>query len=146
MINLPNITLVALTSVRIPQTIQALEYSCREINFGSVKILSDIQPNSLPEFIKHEFTEKSSNIDEWNYNVIYNLPNHIETDFALLIHDNGFVVFKQSTIQTLRSRVTLNHGKALASINNRTDFEVSQIRNVFVTTSFQSLGNGISLT
>jgi len=92
MINLPNITLVALTSVRIPQTIQALEYSCREINFGSVKILSDIQPDSLPKFIKHEFTEKSSNIDEWNYNVIYNLPNHIETDFALLIHDNGFVV------------------------------------------------------
>ena len=92
MINLPNITLVALTSVRIPQTIQALEYSCREINFGSVKLLSDIQPDNLPEYIKYEFTEKSSNIDQWNYNIIYNLPNHIETDFALLIHDNGFVV------------------------------------------------------
>jgi hypothetical protein len=92
MINLPNVTLVALTSVRIPQTIQALEYSCRGVNFGSVKLLSDIQTNDLPEFIEYEFTEKSSNIDEWNYNIIYNLPNHIETDFVLLIHDNGFVV------------------------------------------------------
>jgi hypothetical protein len=92
MINLPNVTLIALTSVRIPQTIKALEYSCLEVKFGEVKIASDIKPNFLPSYIKHEFTEKSSSIDEWNYNIIYNLPRHIETDFALLIHDNGFVV------------------------------------------------------
>jgi hypothetical protein len=92
MINLTNITLVALTSVRIPQTIKALEYSSKEINFGSIKLLSDIKPENLPKNIQHEFTEKSSNIDEWNYNIIYNLPKHIETEFALLIHDNGFVV------------------------------------------------------
>ena len=92
MINLPNITLVALTSVRLPQTIKALEYSTKDINFGSVKLLSDIKPDTLPDFISFEFTEKSSTIDEWNYNIIYNLPNHIETEFALLIHDNGFVV------------------------------------------------------
>lgn len=92
MLELPNITLVALTSVRLPQTIKALEYSMKEINFGSVKLLSDIVPENLPDSIKFEITEKSSNIDEWNYNVIYNLPNHINTEFALLIHDNGFVV------------------------------------------------------
>ena len=92
MINLPNITLVALTSVRLPQTIKALEYSTKDINFGSVKLLSDMKPDTLPDFISFEFTEKSSTIDEWNYNIIYNLPNHIETEFALLIHDNGFIV------------------------------------------------------
>ena len=89
---LDNITLIALTSVRIPQTIKALEYSCKGINFGKVKIASDIKPDNLPDYIEHEYTEKSSNIDEWNYNIIYNLPKHIDTEFALLIHDNGFVV------------------------------------------------------
>ena len=33
-----------------------------------------------------------SNIDEWNYSTIYNLPKYIQTDFCLLIHDDGFVV------------------------------------------------------
>jgi hypothetical protein len=34
MLKLPNITLIALTSVRIPETIKALEYSCKNIEFG----------------------------------------------------------------------------------------------------------------
>ena len=96
MLKLENITLIALTSVRIPQTIKALEYSCRGIEFGAVKLASDIKPDLLPDYIKHEYTEGSSNIDEWNYNIIYNLSNHIETDYAILIHDNGFVVNPES--------------------------------------------------
>jgi hypothetical protein len=92
MINLDTVTLVALTSVRIPQTIKALEYSSQKIKFKSIKLLSDVKPDFIPENIEHEFTEKSSNIDEWNYNVIYNLPKHINTDYCILIHDNGFIV------------------------------------------------------
>jgi len=92
MLKLKNVTLVALTSVRLEQTIKALSYSSREIEFGSIKILSDLEPKELPNYITYEKTNKSSSIDEWNYNVIYNLPNHIETEFAILIHDNGFIV------------------------------------------------------
>ena len=96
MLKLPNVTLIAMTSVRIPQTIQALEYSCKNIEFGKVKIASDIKPENLPDYITHEYTPKSSNIDEWNYNIIYNLPKHVDTDFCILIHDNGFVVNPES--------------------------------------------------
>jgi hypothetical protein len=96
MIKLPNITLVALTSVRIEQTIKALIYSSEKIEFGCIKLLSDNKPNSLPKKIEFELTQKSSSIDEWNYNIIYNLPKHIDTEFALLIHDNGFVVHPDS--------------------------------------------------
>jgi hypothetical protein len=92
MLKLENVTLIALTSVRLPQTIKALEYSCRGIKFGSVKLASDIKPDLLPDFIVHEYTERSSNIDEWNRNIIYNLSKHIETDYAILIHDDGFIV------------------------------------------------------
>jgi hypothetical protein len=92
MINLDRITLVAFTSIRIDETIAALNYSCRGINFAKVKLLSDIRPENLPNHIQHEFVPRCSNIDEWNYHIIYTLPKHIDTDFCILIHDNGFIV------------------------------------------------------
>jgi hypothetical protein len=92
MINLPNITLVAMTSVKIPQTIKALLYSCRDINFGAVKLISDITPDNLPPIVIHEYTEKMSSIDEWNHDIIYKLGKHIDTEFAILIHDDGFII------------------------------------------------------
>jgi hypothetical protein len=92
MINLENITLVAMTSVRIPQTLKALEYSIQNINFGKVKLLTDLDIITENDKIIIEKCEKSNNIDEWNYNIIYNLPKYIETDYCILIHDNGFIV------------------------------------------------------
>jgi hypothetical protein len=96
MLKLPNVTLIAMTSVRIPETIKAIEYSCKGIEYGAVKLASHIKPDNLPDYITHEFTERSSNIDEWNYNVIYNLSKHVNTEFCILIHDNGFVVNPES--------------------------------------------------
>jgi hypothetical protein len=92
MIKLENITLIALTSVRVPQTIKALEYSCKDIKFGAIKLISDVKPDNLPLSITHEFCPKMSNIEEWNYAAIYELGKHIDTEFAILIHDDGFIV------------------------------------------------------
>lgn len=92
MVNLENVTLIALTSVKLEQTVKALEYSCKGIKFGQVKLVSDIKPDNLPNYITHEFTNKMSNIDEWNYATIYELGKHVDTEFAILIHDDGFIV------------------------------------------------------
>lgn len=92
MLNLDKITLVAVTSVGLEPTINALEYSCQNINFGDVKLISDIKPNNLPSFIKYEYINKISSIDQWNHDIIYKLPKYIDTEFALLIHADGFVV------------------------------------------------------
>jgi hypothetical protein len=92
MLDLNNITLVALTSVRLEQTIKALQHSSLKINFGDIKLLSDIKPDNLPDNITHEYVPKCNNIDEWNYHIIYTLPKYIETDYIILIHDNGFIV------------------------------------------------------
>jgi hypothetical protein len=91
-LNLPKVTLAAYTSVRIEQTIKALEYSYKDIDFGDVVFISDIQPENLPSNIRYSKSPRSSNIEEWNYNIIYDLPNHIDTEFVILIHDNGFIV------------------------------------------------------
>ena len=96
MLDLSNVTLIAMTSVKIPQTIKALQYSSRDIKFGAIKIISDIKPDDLPSDIIHEYTEKMSNIDDWNYSIIYKLGKHIDTEFAILIHDDGFIINPKS--------------------------------------------------
>jgi hypothetical protein len=96
MLDLSNVTLIAMTSVKIPQTIKALQYSSRGIKFGAIKIISDIEPDNIPDDIIHEYTEKMSNIDDWNYSIIYKLGKHIETEFAILIHDDGFIINPKS--------------------------------------------------
>ena len=57
MLDLNNITLIALSSVRIPETIEALQYSCRSISFGSVKLVSHIKPDDLPTNIEYEYVD-----------------------------------------------------------------------------------------
>lgn len=92
MLDLKNTTLVALTSIKLEKTIKALEYSCRGINFGAVKLISDRRPENMPLYIQHEECPQMSNIDEWNYAAIYELPQHVDTEFVILIHDDGFIV------------------------------------------------------
>lgn len=92
MLKLENVTLIGFTSVNIEGHIKALEYSSKDIEFGMIKLVSDIKPNNLPDNIIYEYTNKMSNIDEWNYSTIYELPKHIDTEFCILIHDDGFIV------------------------------------------------------
>ena len=91
MIRLSNTTLVAMTSVRIEQTTKALAYSCNDIEFAEVKLITDKKFNDTNKIKKCEI-EPINNIDEWNYSIIYKLPKYIDTDFCILIHDNGFIV------------------------------------------------------
>ena len=103
MLNLENVTLVILSSIKLDKSIKALEYSCGGINFGSVKLVSHEKPDNLPDFITHEFCPKMSNVDEWNYAAIYELPKHIETEFCILVHDDGFIVNPDSYVKNFRN-------------------------------------------
>jgi len=96
MLELPNVTLAILTSVGIEPSIAALEYSSCEINFGSVKFISHERPEKLPRFVEYSECPEMSSIDDWNKAVIYELPKHIDTEFVMLIHADGFVVNPES--------------------------------------------------
>lgn len=77
MISLPNITLICLTNRDFEGHKKALEKSCEGIAFGGAKIIWD---NSI------------RNIDDWNYKIIYDLHNYVDTDFAMLIHSDGYII------------------------------------------------------
>lgn len=81
MLELPQITLIALGTKNIKGMYNALEYSQRGIKWGAVKLIDSIVCNT---------------IDEWNHAIIFDLRNFVDTDFCLLVHPDGFVVNPES--------------------------------------------------
>lgn len=89
MLNLDNVTLVSVTSVNVDRTVRALKHSMKEINFNEVLLLTD--KNVSPDGIK---TIKIDTLDYIGYSkfIVYELHKYINTEFALIIQDDGFVV------------------------------------------------------
>ena len=91
-LNLPNVTLVAMTSVNVRATMLAMKYSMKNINFGDAVFISHRKPFTLPKGIRYSHTSELKNINDFNYKMVYELGSHIKTDFALIVHADGFVV------------------------------------------------------
>lgn len=91
-LQLPNVTLVAMATRNVEETLQALEYSCKGVEYGSVKLLSHYTPYGLGKNIEFIRIDKIKSIDDWSYKIIYELNQYIGTEFALLVHADGFVV------------------------------------------------------
>lgn len=81
-----------MSSVNIDKTIKAIECSCNGINYGSVKLITDKIPEKIPDYIEVCYIEEISNIDEYSYNMIYKLSDYIDTEFALIIQSDGYVI------------------------------------------------------
>ncbi len=91
-LQLPRVTLVAMTSVNVYETVQAMKYSMRGIDFGDAVLISDKKPWYLPKSIRYSHTSVLDSIDKFNYKMVYELKDHIHTDFCLVVHADGFVI------------------------------------------------------
>ncbi len=93
-LHLPNVTMVAMATRNVEETLSGMVYSCRGVKFGAVKLLSHFSPPGMARIPELEFVriEKVKSIDEWSRQIIYDLGAHIKTEFALLVHADGFVV------------------------------------------------------
>lgn len=89
MLNLDNVTLVSVSSVNIERTIKALEYSYKNIIFKEVIFFTDKQ-------FKHDkikrIETKELNYIDYSYFIIYELYKYINTEFVLIIQDDGFII------------------------------------------------------
>ena len=83
---------MAMTSVNVYETVQAMKYSMRDIDFGDAVLISDKKPWYLPKNIRFSQTSKLDSIDAFNYKMVYELKDHINTDFCLIVHADGFVI------------------------------------------------------
>ena len=91
-LKLSNITLVAVATRDVEETLQALMHSCKEIEFGSVKLLAHYTPYGMGEEGDYIRVQKMKDIDEWPHFIVYELNQHIQTEYILLVHADGFVV------------------------------------------------------
>jgi len=94
MLKLPDVTLVAVSSVDLDATLLALSISSHEIEFAEVKLLTSepILPNN-PE-IK---VEPIPRLDIWGYSkfIIKDLHRYIQTSHCLVIQGDGFILNPQ---------------------------------------------------
>lgn len=80
MLKLPQVTLIALTNKDFQGHKRALDISSEGIEWGAKKIIWD---------------DTIKNIDDWNYKMIYELHNYVQTDYAMVIHADGYVINPQ---------------------------------------------------
>jgi hypothetical protein len=92
MLKLPHVTLLAVSSIKIPETIYALQKSCKDIEFAEVKIITDIKPDNLPSNITFEQSPKLSCIDDYNQYVFSELWRHVNTSHCLVQQYDSYVI------------------------------------------------------
>jgi len=76
-LELPQITLIAITNKDFQAHKYAIDESCRDIRWGAVKLIWD---------------ESIKSIDDWNYKIIYELHHYVQTPYAFLFHADGYPI------------------------------------------------------
>ena len=94
-LSLQEVTLVAVASTKVNQTIEALNFSSKDINFSEVCLLTHLEPKVYSSIKLIKIKELKS-IKDWSKFVLYDLKDFISTQFILLIHWDGFVINPKS--------------------------------------------------
>ena len=100
MLDLSRVTCFAIDNTnRIEETIKALHTCKNGANFGEVKLVTT--PNYVEKYkdecasdgiLVEEQVKPLTNIDEYNYYILYHLHKHIDTEFCLLVQDHAFII------------------------------------------------------
>tara|TARA_Y100000389_G_C17468714_1_gene528229 strand:+ start:1120 stop:1764 length:645 start_codon:yes stop_codon:yes gene_type:complete len=89
MLALDNVTLVCVTSYKIEESITSLKYCSKFFNFKEVKFITheDLELENI-------IVEKCPKLDYKGYSeyIIYHLHKHLNTDYALIINWDGFIL------------------------------------------------------
>jgi hypothetical protein len=89
MLDLKDVTIVSVACVRVESTLKAIKHSMSGINFYDAKLITsqsfndkDVKYVSIPE------------LDYENYNkfIVFDLFKHIDTPYALIVQDDGYVI------------------------------------------------------
>ena len=89
---LPQVTLVAVTSVALEATMAALQRSQREVKFAKTLLLSHVAPDGLANSdIEWRAIDPLKSRADYSRFVLNDLVGHIGTSHALLVQWDGFV-------------------------------------------------------
>jgi hypothetical protein len=91
-IQLPDVTLLAVSSIKVPETIRALEKCCESIDFGSVKIATYCIPDNMPTYMQYVYCPFIRDINDYNDYIFHGLAGHIVTSHCLLIQYDSWII------------------------------------------------------
>ena len=89
---LDNVTLVTVTSVRIEETMDALRYCLRGLDFACVKFISSIPPSRLPPEVSFCECEPIDSLESYSRFMMYRLKDYVDTSHCLSIQRDGVVL------------------------------------------------------
>ena len=99
MINLSNVTLVAVSGIDPVGAINALQLSMQGITYYDVVLISHNKPENLPAgitFKQCKPTELSStdpkNKNDYSLFMAYQLAGYIDSDYCLIVHNDAYVI------------------------------------------------------
>ena len=90
-LTLPNVTLIAVTSVEIEEHQMSLKISSQNIEFGAVKLLSSLPPEKKYSDIEY-VSVKPMGMTDQNRFMVEDLHKHFETSHCLYVEAHSFVV------------------------------------------------------
>lgn len=89
---LPQVTLVALTSVNVVATVAALETCMAQISFGAAKLIADQAPAALPDGLEWVPIAPLDSAAAYSSFVLERLADHVTTSHCLLVQWDGHVL------------------------------------------------------
>ena len=91
--SLPVVTLVAVTSVAIQATVDALKRSMKEVDFGHVLLLSDTEPPAdIMSSIEWRRIDRLGSRADYSNFMLRHLVEHVSTTHALCVQWDSFVL------------------------------------------------------
>ena len=94
MIDLNNVELVSVNCVYPEDSVKALLYSSKDINFAKIKLIAHYRPSNLPSHIEFIKIQKQTH-NSMNVFAIKELPSYFSEEYSLAIHDDGFIINSQ---------------------------------------------------
>ena len=92
MIILNQVTLISLSSIRICETIKAMEYSMRKIRFADAILFTNSKPTGLTNSIRYIHVDEIKSVDDYNRTMLFDIYKYIISDYVLIVQWDGFVV------------------------------------------------------
>lgn len=89
MVKLDNVTIVGVAGTLAEETLKAIEYSCRRVQFYAAKLIT---PHDVRSEVCQIVNCEPLNYEQYNHFVVYRLHEYVDTDFILLAQNDGYVV------------------------------------------------------
>lgn len=89
-LNLPTVEIISINTHNPVMSAKAIEYSSRHIQFARKTLFSDVPVNvsNIRNVIIPKFTTR----EEYSVFCLRELHKYVESDYVLMVHDDGFVI------------------------------------------------------